>query len=103
MDTRITSLREVMVAKPPLGGRKIIYEIDTSNSNEELIPSQNLDFPHFDFELVIVAPLYVGVKKLKRREKRERLRIIFEWNEIQYVHKLCTFILVSVVCSSILL
>ena len=86
MDTRFDSLGEVMVAKAPLGGTKRIYEIDTSNSNEELIPSQNLDFPHFDLELVIMAPLYVGVKKLKRREEREILSIIFEWHEIQYVH-----------------
>ena len=85
MDTRLASLREVM-AKAPLGGMKGIYEIDTSNSNDELIPYQNLDFPHFDLELVIMAPLYVGVKKLKIREEREILRIFFEWHEIQYVH-----------------
>ena len=66
-----------MVAIVPLGGTKRIYEIDTSNSNEESIPSQNIDFPHFDLELVIMAPLFVGVKKLKRREERERFRIIF--------------------------
>ena len=86
MDTSISSLREVMVSKVPLGGTKRIYEIDTSNSNEELIPSQNIYFPHFDLELVIVAPLYVGVKKLKISKERERLRIIFECHEIQYVH-----------------
>ena len=68
---------EVMVAKSPLGGTIFFYEIDTSNSNEELIPSQNIYFPHFDLELVNVAPLYVEVKKLKRREERERFRIIF--------------------------
>ena len=68
MDTRLASLREVMVAKTPLGRTKRIYEIDTSNNNEELIPSQNLDFPPFELELVIMDPLYVGVKKLKRRE-----------------------------------
>ena len=61
MDTRLSFLRGVMVAKSPLGGTKIICEIVTSNSNEGFIPSQNLDFPHFDLEPVIVAPVYVGV------------------------------------------
>ena len=47
MDTRLSYFKEVMIAKSPLGGTRRIYEIDISNSNEELIPSQNLDFPQF--------------------------------------------------------
>jgi hypothetical protein len=40
----LSSLREVAIVEFPLGGTKIHHEIDTSNSNKELV-SKNLDLP----------------------------------------------------------
>jgi hypothetical protein len=46
MNTRISLMREVVVVEVPLGGMKKHHEINSCDSNKELVPFKNLDLMH---------------------------------------------------------
>jgi hypothetical protein len=78
MDIGLSSLRELVVPKTPLGGIKRLHKIGTSNFNKELVSLMNLDLLPFNLSLVIVTPSSWGWQEVKKKKgKNVGLRIIF--------------------------
>jgi hypothetical protein len=71
MNTRIFSLREIMVVETLLGGTKRHHEMDNSDSEKELVSSTNSNLPPFESQIVIVAPSLEGWNEVKRKTRKK--------------------------------
>ena len=66
-----------MVDKVPLGGMKRHDEINISYSDKELVTSNNLDLLPYDSHLVTMTPIVAWKEVKRKREKKDKLRIIY--------------------------